>query len=92
LATLHQQSAENFGLSKDNYIGSLKQINTPKSNWTDFFIENRLQEQLKMAVDSKLVDGALLKKFDQLFKQMPNYFPEEKPSRRSLVGELYGGS
>jgi fructosamine-3-kinase len=90
LATLHQQSAENFGLSKDNYIGSLKQINTPKSNWTDFFIENRLQEQLKMAVDSKLVDGALLKKFDQLFKQMPNYFPEEKPSL--LHGVLWAGN
>jgi len=90
LAGLHQQSAENFGLGTDNYVGSLKQDNSYKDNWADFFIENRLQQQLKMVVDDHLMDSALLKKFDQLFAKVADYFPEEKPSL--LHGDLWSGN
>lgn len=90
LAGLHQQSAENFGLDKDNYVGSLKQDNSYKDHWADFFIENRLQAQLKMAVDQHLVEADLLNKFDRLFAKIADYFPEEKPSL--LHGDLWSGN
>lgn len=90
LASLHQHSTENFGLDKDNYVGSLKQDNSYKDNWADFFIENRLQAQLKMAVDQHLVETDLLNKFDRLFAKIADYFPEEKPSL--LHGDLWSGN
>lgn len=90
LATLHQHSAENFGLGKDNYVGSLIQDNSFKENWADFFIENRLQAQLKMAADQHLVEADLLNKFDRLFAKIDDYFPEEKPSL--LHGDLWSGN
>lgn len=90
LATLHQHSAENFGLEKDNYVGSLIQDNSFKENWADFFVENRLQAQLKMAVDQHLVESDLLNKFDRLFAKVADYFPKEKPSL--LHGDLWSGN
>lgn len=90
LATLHQHSAESFGLEKDNYVGSLIQDNSFKDHWADFFIENRLQAQLKMAADQHLVEADLLNKFDRLFAKIDDYFPEEKPSL--LHGDLWSGN
>ena len=49
LAEIHKYSNQNFGLEYDNYNGSLVQKNTNTTNWNDFFIENRLQFQLKLA-------------------------------------------
>ncbi|WP_072004138.1 fructosamine kinase family protein [Selenomonas sp. KH1T6] len=31
------------------YIGATRQINKPKAGWIDFFRENRLATQMKMA-------------------------------------------
>ena len=38
-----------FGFSRDNYIGRNKQINSAKKTWIDFFRENRLEVQFKLA-------------------------------------------
>ena len=40
LANLHLCQTEQYGLDYDNYIGSLKQLNTKKENWIDFFVQN----------------------------------------------------
>src|SRR5699024_9547471 len=55
IVDLHLCSADFFGLKEDNYIGVLPQSNTPKNNWTYFFIAQRLQPLIKKCIDQKLL-------------------------------------
>lgn len=86
LALMHKQTHSKFGLVFDNYIGSLYQDNTQNKNWTEFFIQNRLQAQLSIGNFS----GTLLSDFDKLFQKLPNLFPNEKPAL--LHGDLWNGN
>lgn len=49
LAHLHEQHADRFGFENDNFLGKLPQLNTWSDNWLDFFINQRLQPQIKRA-------------------------------------------
>jgi len=90
LAALHKTSAHQFGLDHDNYIGSLPQKNKGTARWVDFFIEQRLNTQLRMAQEDGKLDLSILKKFDRLFDRLPSMFPEEAPAL--LHGDLWGGN
>jgi len=90
LALLHQVTGDSFGLDHDNYIGSLKQLNQRNSSWVNFFIEQRLNTQLKLAADAGLMDGAWIKNFELLYSKLPSLLPEEKPSL--LHGDLWSGN
>jgi fructosamine-3-kinase len=90
LASLHRKTSDAFGLDHDNYIGSLKQVNTQKSNWIDFFIENRLDVQLRLAVDQQKLDNNTIAKFNSLHEKLNRILPEEKPSL--LHGDLWRGN
>jgi hypothetical protein len=65
MANLHLADASRFveggkyGFLHDNYIGSTKQINTPKDSWVDFFRECKRQIDYKSAPDriKKLLAG-----------------------------------
>ena len=48
-STVRGKSPAMFGFPSDNFIGHTKQINTPCSNWVDFYRDCRLVPQLKMA-------------------------------------------
>lgn len=88
LSHLHSHTQENFGLDKNNYIGSLRQNNHFHSSWSDFFILERLEPQLKSA--HPVLDSLVLKKFNNLFKKLPELFPGEKPAL--LHGDLWNGN
>jgi len=92
LAELHRQQPEaaEFGLDHDNYIGSLPQRNNSHKSWTEFFVSERLEPQLKMARDSGQAGGELSKMFDKLYPRLPEFFPEEPPSL--LHGDLWSGN
>lgn len=90
LATLHQHTEKNFGLDHDNYIGSLPQCNNQHVLWTEFFIRQRLEPQLKLAVDSGKLTYQLINKSTNLFRKMQELIPEEKPSL--LHGDLWNGN
>lgn len=90
LAALHQNTADTYGLNHDNYIGRLPQYNTPHANWIDFFINQRLTPQLKMATDRGLLDSRDRKAFDALFSKLPGVLSEEPASL--LHGDLWGGN
>lgn len=90
LASLHRVTRTSFGLDHDNYIGSLRQWNKPHASWIDFFIEQRLQVQLELALKDPLLDRASLQKFETLFKQLPGLLPSEGPSL--LHGDLWSGN
>ncbi|SKC75935.1 fructosamine kinase family protein [Ohtaekwangia koreensis] len=90
LATLHRTSSLFFGLDHSNYIGSLPQTNATNSSWVDFFIHQRLQVQLKLAMQSGLAEKSLLRNFDALYIKLPSLLPEEPPSL--LHGDLWSGN
>lgn len=49
LAAMHRAGSSQFGWSRNNTIGSTPQINTWMNNWADFFAEQRIGFQLKLA-------------------------------------------
>lgn len=90
LAALHRESNDYFGLDSDNFIGSLPQRNTPKDNWVDFFILERIQPQIDLAVNRSAIDKVTISKFEKLYKILPEIFPEEKPAL--IHGDLWNGN
>ncbi len=90
LAKLHKASADYFGLDHNNYIGSLPQSNCKKDNWIDFFTEERLNFQLRLARDSHLVDSTILSASERLFKRLNEFIPKESPAL--LHGDLWSGN
>ncbi len=90
LAALHKNTAPYFGLEANNYIGSLPQDNTPTQNGTQFFIDNRLQPQLQIAIDSKQLPRSAINQFEILYSKLPNLIPNEPPAL--LHGDLWEGN
>lgn len=90
LASLHRNYSPAFGLDHDNFIGSLQQINTPRENWIDFFIHNRLEVQLKLATDQGHVGREVTNNFQLLYKKFPEILPVERPAL--LHGDLWSGN
>jgi len=90
LADLHSETNETFGLDQDNYIGSLPQSNTPATNWSEFFITQRLNPQLNLAAKKGLVNTKILNHFEKLYAKLPALFPDELPAL--LHGDLWSGN
>lgn len=90
LAQLHKNTQPKFGLDHDNFVGSLPQKNSMKATWSEFFAENRLNPQLKRAIDSGKADISIMKKFENLYKKLDEIFPAEPPAL--LHGDLWGGN
>lgn len=90
LASLHMNKQGICGLDHSNYIGSLHQFNPVSTSWVDFFIQQRLAVQLKMAVDANLVDGPWSKKVEKLYVKLPSLLVPEKSSL--LHGDLWNGN
>lgn len=90
LAAMHRNSNSSFGLDHSNYIGSLKQFNTPEKSWPDFFVRQRLQPQLKMADQKALLSAKTRADVEKLVELLPSLFPEEPPAL--LHGDLWSGN
>jgi fructosamine-3-kinase len=91
LANLHQRHQnDRYGLSYDNYIGRLDQFNDFHDDWISFFIEKRLEVQLKMAYNNGYIDRSYMERFKAFYKKLPGLLPVEPPSL--LHGDLWSGN
>ena len=90
LARLHGHTNATFGLACDNYIGSLKQVNTPCAKWDAFFIQCRLEPQVKMARERQRIGMGDVLRFERLYAELPSLFPPEPPAL--LHGDLWSGN
>lgn len=90
VAAMHKHRQSRFGLDHDNYIGRLPQSNAPHENWTDFFINERLQPQLKLATDSGTLGADVGTHFESMYRRLPEIFPDEAPAL--LHGDLWSGN
>ncbi len=87
LAELHQNTAPQFGLDHDNYIGSLEQYNVCDiQNAPQFYIEKRLAPQFALATEK----GFQFKNLPAFYKNASDQIPDEKPAL--IHGDLWNGN
>ncbi len=89
LAAMHRHTAERFGWDRDNTIGATHQPNAWHTDWIDFWREQRLGYQLRLARRNgypSLADRgeALLERFHVLI--------DHDPVPSLLHGDLWGGN
>lgn len=90
IAKLHQTTHDSFGLDHDNYIGSLPQSNKRHDDWVSFFVEQRLEAQIRMARDDGQMGASTVKCFEKLYRRLGEIFPVEPPAL--LHGDLWSGN
>lgn len=90
LAQMHGVSSDYHGFISDNYIGSIGQVNLPKTSWVEFFVENRLEVMVSKASQMNQLEKAECKLFLRFYERMYRLFPVEKPSL--LHGDLWSGN
>lgn len=90
LAELHRKTNTHFGLERNNYIGTLEQVNTPGREWHTFFMEHRLEPLVKKARDQRRVQAGMAFRFERLYGKLEGLFPKEPPAL--LHGDLWNGN
>lgn len=90
LAEMHLRHQEYFGFAKDNYIGSLKQTNTPHQKWSDFYATCRIMPLVRLLFDQGRLSSADIKSASQLCLKLDDLFPAEPPAL--LHGDLWSGN
>jgi fructosamine-3-kinase len=90
LADLHRHTDTAFGLDHDNYMGSLIQRNRQHSDWISFFIEERLEPQLKLAREKGAVSVQLIRQAESMYRYLEEIIPVEKPAL--IHGDLWNGN
>jgi len=91
LAALHRFGSDTFGLDHDNFIGRLPQSNTPAATWVEFYRDQRIAPQVRLAADSRLLSEADQRDFDRLMGRLPELVGDDEPPAR-LHGDLWGGN
>jgi len=90
LAAMHRTRGEQYGLDHDNFIGSLPQSNTQHKHWVEFYIAERLQPQVEMALQSNKFNTSDQQNFENLYEKLPQLLPEESPAL--IHGDLWSGN
>ena len=91
LGELHQHVAgSKFGGESDNYIGSLSQSNRNHTDWSSFYVAERLLPQFKLAEDYKRLDDKEVPSEQKLLNVCQGLFPKTRPSL--LHGDLWSGN
>jgi fructosamine-3-kinase len=88
LALLHQSTHDHFGLSYNNWIGSLVQINTPSPKFWDFYFEQRLRPLVVKA--GSALNYQDHKAFESLFFKYADLFSHDIPTL--IHGDLWSGN
>jgi fructosamine-3-kinase len=91
LAALHGVYAPQFGWGIDNTIGATHQPNKKMDDWLDFWRDQRLSFQLKLAADNGY-GGELQVLGEKLLLEMPKLFTGRTIKPSMLHGDLWGGN
>lgn len=91
LAALHRAGAPELGLDHDNFIGRLPQSNRRHATWAAFYRAERLEPQVRLAVDSGRAPSTWVSAFERLFAVLAERVGPVEPVAR-LHGDLWGGN
>jgi fructosamine-3-kinase len=92
LAALHRSTAPAFGFAADNYCGSTPQPNGWRGRWLDFYREQRLAHQLRLAVEAGRIDPAQRRGYDRLLDGLDDLLPEDGERPALVHGDLWSGN
>ena len=90
LASMHKITNPRFGFQHDNYIGSTPQLNPWTIDGYEFFAEQRLLFQVRLAQDQRYLDQSQVKRTSALCRRLPELIPEQPASR--IHGDLWSGN
>jgi protein-ribulosamine 3-kinase len=93
LAQLHRTLSPNgnYGWDRNNTIGSTPQINSWRQNWVDFYREQRLLYQVKLACQ-RGYRGAWVTQAERVMAELETFFRHYRPVPSLLHGDLWGGN
>jgi fructosamine-3-kinase len=91
LARLHRAGAPGFGLARSNFIAHLPQSNREHATWAEFYRAERLEPQLRRAIDEGRAPVTLARDFERLFRILPELVGAHEPPAR-VHGDLWGGN
>jgi fructosamine-3-kinase len=92
LAQLHQNEAELFGFTDDNFIGRLPQKNKQHSTWGGFFVRQRLQYQVEVAESRGWLGKDTLRQFGDRATALEIFLDEVSEPPVLLHGDLWRGN
>ena len=81
-----------FGWGHDNWIGSTPQPNGWREDWIDFWREQRLGFQLRLAAEKNGYCGPMQRDGETLMARLPEFFAGYCPQVSLLHGDLWGGN
>lgn len=90
LAALHGATSAQFGFAHDNFIGSLPQSNTRRDTWQNFYSEERLLPQMRLARRHNRLDVNDERLLENICKKISSICPDEPPALTH--GDLWGGN
>ena len=90
LASLHRSTGERFGWTRDNYIGASAQRNAQSADWIEFWREQRLAPQLRLAAANG--HGEISKPVERLCDELPRLLGGHSPCASLLHGDLWRGN
>lgn len=90
LAIMHKQPQPFFGWRRNNYIGSLTQLNAQQKSWMDFYTQCRIIPLVKTLSDKNIFTKADTEHAMAFCKRLNDLFPPEAPVL--LHGDLWGGN
>jgi len=90
LAALHRTPSPKFGFTGDNFIGATPQPNPWTANGHEFFAEQRLRFQARLAFDAGHLPAADLARLERLCAALPERVPAQPPAL--LHGDLWRGN
>ena len=91
LAAMHCTTAVMFGTATHALIsGGLPQSNNEYTTWEQFFIQERLQPKVKLAVERGALTFTDSNDFENLYKKLASLFPVEPPAL--VHGDLWRGN
>ncbi|MCF8261691.1 MAG: fructosamine kinase family protein [Melioribacteraceae bacterium] len=92
-ARLHKYRNDKFGFFENNFIGATPQKNLPPSdNWADFYYQNRLLYQFRLAEKNGYVDSKFSGLFDKLASKLDKILAIDDEEPSLLHGDLWSGN
>jgi protein-ribulosamine 3-kinase len=92
-AMLHKYTNDMHGFRENNYIGSNPQLNLPsKSEWKDFYWENRILFQYKLCEKNGYATAELKKEIAALENKLDSILAGSENTPSLLHGDLWSGN
>ena len=92
VARLHQQTNDQFGFGDNHQTKALVKDNSWNNSWTDFYVNQRLLPEVKVAANRGRWNRWREDHFQQMVKQFQQYYQGRDVKASLLHGDLWAGN